>query len=193
MFKRFAVLHLCALCLLINGCSSILGATTDEPIDMDPNRRSLGTSIDDTQIETIAKVNLDMASADLKSAPISITSYNRVVLLTGQVKNNEARELAANTVGKLSKVRQVHNELQVQAPISFVATMNDAWLTSKIKTKLLTAKGVDSNRIKVVTENSTVFFMGMIPRSEAEKVADIARKTSGVQKVVLAIEYIDAI
>jgi len=136
MLKRFTVLQICALCLLINGCSSIIGATTDEPIDMDPNRRTFGTSIDDSQIETIAKVNLDKASADLKSAPITVTSYNRVVLLTGQVKNNEARELATNTVGKLSKVRQVHNELQVQAPISFFATVNDDWLTSKIKTNV---------------------------------------------------------
>ncbi len=191
MFKKSAVLSFGLLCALLNGCSTVIDATTSEPIDMDPNRRTMGTAIDDSQIETIAYVNLKKAHADIKSAPITVTSYNRVVLLTGQIRNNELRQLAGETIAKLSKVRQVHNELQVQAPISFFATIGDAWISSKIKTKLLANKEIRSNRLKIVTENGTVHLMGLIGRSEAEKAADIARTTSGVQKVVLAIEYIE--
>ena len=191
MFKKSAVLSFGLLCVLLNGCSTVIDATTSEPIDMDPNRRTTGTAIDDSQIETIANVNLKKAHPEVKKAPITVTSYNRVVLLTGQIRNNELRQLAGETVAKLSKVRQVHNELQVQAPISFFTTIGDAWITSKIKTKLLTNKEIRSNRLKIVTENGTVHFMGLVGRAEAEKAADIARTTSGVQKVVLAIEYVE--
>lgn len=177
--------------LLTSGCASIIGATTNDPIDMDPNRRTLGTKIDDQQLETIAKVNINKADPALKSAPISVTAFNGVILLTGQVKSMELRNLAATTVANLHKVRQVHNELTVQAPISFLANTNDAWLTTKVKSKLMANKEVRANRLKVVTENGVVHFMGMIPRAEAEMAAEIARGTSGVQKVVLAVEYIE--
>lgn len=189
--KKLLTLCIPVLCFGLYGCASIISATTSEPIDMDPNRRTVGTMMDDSQLETIAKVNIDKAHPDLKSAPITITSFNRVVLLTGQVKNAELRELAGRTVAKLSKVRQVHNELNIQAPTSFLANTNDAWLTTKVKTKLMADDKTRANRIKVLTENGVVFLMGMIPRSEAEKAAEIASSTSGVQKVVLAVEYTD--
>lgn len=83
----------------------------------------------------------------------------------------------------------MHNELQIQAPTSFLANTNDAWLTSKVKSKLAVNKEVRASRIKVLTENGVVYLMGMIPRAEAEKAAGIASGTSGVQKVVLAVEY----
>lgn len=184
-----ACLLLPLACLWISGCASIVGATTSKPIELDPNRRTMGTMIDDSQLETIALVNIDKAHADLKNAPITVTSFNRVILLTGQVKNAELRELAGRTVAKLSKVRQVYNELQVQAPTSFLANTNDAWLTTKVKTKLAANDKVRATRVKVLTENGVVYLMGMVPRSEAERAADIASATTGVQKVVLAIEY----
>lgn len=189
--KKFAILSLPLLCLGLYGCASIIGATTSEPIDMDPNRRTVGTMMDDSQLETIAQVNINKAHPDLKSAPVTITSYNRVVLLTGQVKNSQQRELAGRTVAKLSKVRQVHNELHVQAPTSFLANTNDAWLTTKVKTKLMVENKVRANRVKVLTENGVVYLMGMMPRPEAERAADVASSASGVQKVVLAVEYTD--
>jgi osmotically-inducible protein OsmY len=189
--KKAGTLSIPLLCLWLHGCSSIIGATTDEPIDMDPDRRTVGTMIDDSQLATFAKVNLDKAHPDLKAAPVTVTCFNGVILLTGQVKNAELRELAAHTVAKLNKVRQVHNELQIQAPISFLATTSDAWLTTKVKTKLTADKAVRANRVKVLTENGVVYLMGMVPRAEAESAAAIASATAGVQKVVLAVEYTD--
>lgn len=189
--QKLLLVSLLSSTMLLSGCAAIIGATTSDPIDMDPNRRTFGTMIDDQQLETISHVNIDKAHPDLKSAPISVTAYNGVILLTGQVKTQELRNLAANTVAKLNTVRQVHNELTVQAPISFLADTNDAWLTTKIKSKLMTNREVRSNRLKIVTENGVVHFMGMVPRSEAEMAAQVARATSGVQKVVLAVEYIE--
>lgn len=189
--KKLIVLSLPVAAMLLSGCVAILGASRDEPIDMDPNKRTFGTMVDDQQLETIAAVNIDKADPDLKSAPISVTSYNRVLLLTGQVKSNELRELAGRTAAQIDKVRQVHNELTVQAPIGFMGDTNDAWLTTKVKTKLLADKEVRANKIKIVTEGGVVYLMGLIPRSEAEAAAELARGTAGVQKVVLAVEYTD--
>lgn len=176
---------------MLSGCATVVGAASSGPIEVDPNDRSFGTSIDDSRIETIAKVNIRKAHPDLKRAPITVTSYNKVVLLTGQVKTQELRTLAAQTVAQINTVRQVHNEIQVQAPISWVATVNDAWLTSKLKVKLMANKEIDSSDLQVITEDGTVHLMGMVPRAEAERAADVARKTNGVQRVVLAIEYTD--
>lgn len=189
--KTLRLLCIPVLLLCLHGCTTLIGATTKEPIELDPNRRSMGTIIDDSQLETIAKVNLNKVHDDLRQAPITVTSFNRVILLTGQVKNQELRDLATSTVNKISQVRQVYNELQVQAPISFLASTNDAWLTTKVKSKMAFNKQVRANRIKVLTENSIVYLMGMVPRSEAEKAAEIASASKGVQKVVLAIEYTD--
>lgn len=180
-----------ALLALGNGCTSIISATTSEPIQIDPGKRSLGVKIDDSQIETIATVNINKASSVLNSAPVSVHSFNAVVLLIGQVPTNSARELAGETVRKLPNVRQVHNELQVQAPISLLAGANDSWLTTKIRSKLLTNRDIESGRLKIVTENNTVFLMGLVTHAEAEIVTDIARHTGGVQKVVRVFEYID--
>lgn len=188
--KKYGIV-LIPLVLWLSGCVSLINATTSEPLELDPNRRTVGTMIDDSQLETIANVNIDKADPGLKEAPITVTSFNRVILLTGQVKNAELRELAGRTVTKLSKVRQVHNELRVQAPTSFLSNTNDAWLTTKVKSKLAANDQVRATRIKVLTENAVVYLMGMVPRAEAEKAAEVASSTSGVQKVVLAVEYTD--
>ncbi len=177
--------------LVFSGCTSIISATTDEPIQIDPGKRSLGVKIDDQQIETIAAVNINKAHPMLDDAPVSVHSFNAVVLLVGQVPTNELRELAGNTARKLPNVRQVHNELQVQAPISLLAGANDSWLTTKIKSKLLTNRDIDSGRLHIVTENNTVFLMGLVTHTEAEAITNVARHTGGVQKVVRVFEYID--
>ncbi|MBU2885388.1 BON domain-containing protein [Gilvimarinus agarilyticus] len=177
--------------LISSGCTSIIGATTNEPITIDPGKRSLGVKIDDQQIETIASVNIDKAHALLDQAPVSAHSFNAVVLLVGQVPTSDMRELAGATVKKLPNVRQVHNELQVQAPISLLDGANDSWLTTKIKSKLLTNRDIDGGRLNIITENNTVFLMGLVTHAEAKVITDIARHTGGVQKVVRVFEYID--
>lgn len=179
------------LCLLVASCTSIISATSDEPIEVNPGKRSLGVKIDDRQLETIAAVNINKAHEQLDDAAIKVHSYNAVVLLVGQVPSQQMRQLAGETVQKISSVRQVHNELQVQTPISLLAGANDTWLTTKVRTKLLANRDIESGRIQVITENNTVYLMGLVTREEAQKVTDVARHTGGVQKVVRVFEYID--
>lgn len=178
-------------CLFLSGCSSIITATTSEPIRPDPTKRTFGVHIDDENIETIARVNLNKAHPALKGSNISVVSFNGIVLLTGQVNNQEMRQLASDTVLKLHRVRQVFNELEVGKPTTIWSASNDALITSNIKSQLLFRRGIKSSRIKVITENGTVYLMGILTKIQAEKAANIASMSSGVRRVVKAVEYID--
>ncbi len=189
--RLFITCIIFAVTFSLQSCSSIISATTDEPITPNPGKRTFGTMLDDQQIETLAYVNLDKSDEALKNAHISVTSYNGVVLLTGQIASTELRETAARIVADIKNVRQVHNEIQAQGKTSLLARTNDTWLSSKVKTRLLANGDISGTRIKVVTEDGVVYLMGLLSRIEAEKAVEVARSTSGVQKVVRVFEYID--
>lgn len=189
--KLFSLGAIACTLILSGGCSSIIDATSDGPVNSDPGERTWGAAIDDEQIETLAIVNLNKANPALDDANISVTSYNAVVLLTGQVSSNDLRALAGKTVGNINRVRQVYNELQVQGETSMLSRTNDSWLTSKVKTKLYANGDTEGGRIKVVSENGTIFMMGLVTRAEADQAVDVVRNTGGVQKVVKVFEYID--
>mgnify|MGYP000687027998 CR=1 FL=1 len=189
--KMIKVILAGSLVALLGGCATVLDATHDGPIQPDPGERTFGTYIDDQQLETITKVNIGKAHPALKAANIDVTSFNGVVLLTGQVPDNELRNLAGRTAQQVHSVRQVYNEVQVRGTTSVLARTSDTWLTTKVKSVLLADKEIDSGRIKVITENGVVYLMGLLTRQEAENAAEVARTVGGVQKVVKAVEYID--
>lgn len=191
MLKHLALCALLFGATVLNGCSTIIDVTTSEPIHVHPGKRTLGAKIDDSNIETIARVNLNKAHSSLAESNIGISSYNAVVLLTGQVANEELRFLAGETVNKINTVRQVHNEIQVGPRIKFSARSYDTWLTTKVKAQLLAIGDIEGRRVRVITEAKTVFLMGMVSRREADKITDVARTTGGVGKVVKVFEYID--
>ncbi|AWF82384.1 phospholipid-binding protein [Microbulbifer sp. A4B17] len=176
---------------LLAGCSTLLEATHDGPIQQDPGERSFGTYIDDQRIETVTTVNINKAHPDLKTSNININSFNGVVLLTGQVPSQELRLLAGRTAEQVQNVRQVYNEIQVRGQVTLLASTSDTWLTTKVKSNLFANKEVDSGRIKVVTENGVVYLMGLLTPAEAERAAEVTRSVGGVQKVVKAVEYIN--
>ncbi|MFC6632545.1 BON domain-containing protein [Microbulbifer taiwanensis] len=187
--KRFFIAL--AMSTALAGCSTVLEATHDGPIQQDPGKRSLGTYMDDQKIETITTVNINKAHPDLKASNLNVNAFNGVVLLTGQVGDNDLRLLAGRTAQQVQNVRQVYNEVQVRGNVSFLASSSDTWLTTKVKSNLLANKEIDSGRIKVVTENGVVYLMGLLTRAEAERAADVTRGIGGVQKVVKAVEYIN--
>ena len=191
MQKYLASIFLLAAMLTLNSCTRLIDVTTSEPIYVDPGKRTLGAKIDDSSIETIATVNLHKADEGLFDGRVFVNSYNAVVLLTGEVASERLRQLAGETVEKIHTVRQVHNELQV-APLVPVSTRAyDTWLTTKIKTKFMTNSDIPTGRIKIITEDKTVFLMGLLSRHEADRVTDVVRTTRGVKKVVKVFEYID--
>jgi osmotically-inducible protein OsmY len=176
--------------MALASCAKIIGVTTSEPIQINNNNRTLGTKINDNQIETVARVNLDKGGEQLKEANINIDSFNGIVLLTGQVPNEQARQHAGDIVGKINPVRQVHNELAVAPNRDFQSSSKDSWITTKIKTKLV-ASSIQSRRVRIITEARTVYLMGLVSRYEADRITDSAKNTRGVAQVVKVFEYVD--
>lgn len=189
--KRLSLLAL-TLCLGVSGCSSVINASREAPIDDDRGTRTFGSKIDDSLIETKAAVNIAKASPDLdNNSHIVVTSFNGIVLLAGQTPRADLKQLAEQTAAQVQKVKKVNNELQVIAPSSMLARSNDAWLTSKIKTEMLTDSAIPGSRIKVVTENGIVYLLGLLTQAEANRATNLVQGVSGVQKIVKLFEYID--
>ncbi|RVU30468.1 MULTISPECIES: BON domain-containing protein [Neptunomonas] len=183
---------LTVICLLstLAGCSSIISATREEPIREDAGSRTMGAYVEDELIENKILVNLSKGSTSVKEAHIGVTSYNGVVLLTGQVPSEAAKSEAEQIALATQKVRKIHNELEIAGPTSTIMRTNDAYLTSRAKLQLLADESVEGGRIKVVTENGSVYLMGLVTREEAEKAINIVRTIPGIQRIVKVFEYI---
>lgn len=169
--------------LVIGGAAATGAAVHD--------RRSVGTVLDDQGIEL--EINkLVLQDPALKGeARIRITSFNRVVLLTGEAPTAELKQRAEKHARSLADVRQVHNEIRIAAPAALSTRTSDSWITAKAKTSLLKVKlkKFDPTRVKVVTNNGTVFLMGLVSPVEAEEVVSVVRQVNGVQRVVKVFEY----
>jgi len=191
-YSRTTLLSL-TLCtsLLVSGCAEVINATTNKPIEMKANERTMGAKLNDNEIETAAKVNIKKADPQLEHAHVNIDSFNGIVLLTGQVPSEELRNLVADTVYKLNPVREIHNELAVSEPTSFAARSQDAWISTKIKAQLVADSETQSRRIHFVTENQVVFLMGIVTHEEADRIVNMVSHTADVQKVVKVFEYVD--
>lgn len=179
------------LLLSLSSCASVISAVADDGIQEDPGRRSLGTMIDDNSIETMIKVNLNAEDERLKDSNISVVSHNGTVLLVGQVPSQEMKNLATRIAAQSSRVKTVHNELEVGDSSGFLSRSNDAWLTAKLKTLMLANTEISGLRTKVVTENGVVYLMGLVTREEADRIVELVRNARGVTKVVRAFEYVE--
>jgi len=154
------------------------------------DKRNNQTMIDDQVIETKAKDAIYTDAKMAKRVHINITSFNHVVLLTGEALSRATRDKVVDIVRNLDKVRRVHNEIRVADLTGLSSRTNDTWITSKIKTQMLTTKGFDATRIKVVTEDGSVFLMGLVTKETGNQAAAIAREISGVKRVVKIFEYL---
>ena len=152
------------------------------------DRRTIGAQTEDQEIELRARGQLGQAIAE--SGGISVTSFNRKVLLTGQVASEQDRTNAERIVAELPNVRSVHNELQVLGRSSFTTSAADTSITARVKAALIEAPDLQANTIKVVTESGTVFLMGLVSQREAARAAQVASRVSGVQRVVTVFELI---
>jgi osmotically-inducible protein OsmY len=188
-FSTVLVLVLAAAAL--TGCAGVFvaGAATGASAAYD--RRTVGTQLDDETIEIKATNAIYDDKTLYDSSHLIVVSFNRIVLLAGQTPTEAMRAHAAQVVSAVPDVRKVYNEVTIGEPTSFMTRSNDAALTAKVKAEMLAAPGVDAFRVKVVTENGTVFLMGLAYRSEAEAAARVASHVSGVQRVVKLFEYLN--
>jgi osmotically-inducible protein OsmY len=190
MNKLYLVLVLIN-CLLLNACSTLIvgGAATGVAASQD--RRSIKTQLADEKTELKALKALFNNDELWKDCNIKVISYNSLILIVGQAPTLTLKEKANQEILKIAKVSKVHNQIKVAAPVSFFASRNDDFLTTKVKSSMLFTKAFPSMKIKVITENSEVYLMGLVTKKEADKAVEIARNISGVKRVVKVFEYIE--
>ncbi len=152
------------------------------------DRRTSGAQIDDQAIELKSVRRIADVIGD--RGHVNVTSYNRLVLLSGEVPTEADKASVEQAVARIDNVRAIVNELTLAAPSSLSARSNDTLMTSKVKASMVDAKDIQANAYKVVTERSVVYLMGRVTEREANRAADIARGVSGVQKVVKVFDVV---
>jgi len=174
---------------LLGACAPLLigGAMVGGSM-MAVDRRTSGTQVEDQAIELKAGSRIGEALAD--RGHVSTTSYNRMVLVTGEVPTEADKTTVQDTVSRIDNVRSVVNEITVAGTSSLTSRSSDVLITSKVKASMVDAKDVQANSFKVVTERGVVYLMGRVTEREAGRATDIARGVSGVQKVVRLFEVI---
>lgn len=172
--------------LQLQGCVPLVATGIGAGALIAADRRSSGTYLEDQEIALRAGSRIGEAYP--KDTHVNITSFNRNVLITGEVPTAEARQKVADIVQGVGNVRTVYNETIV-GPVSLLSSRsNDTYITAKVKARFLDAKRFQANYVKVVTENGVVYLMGRVQPQEAEDAVEIAKTTSGVTKVVKIFE-----
>ena len=183
------VLGTAALGAVMSACTPLVvggGMLTGAMVAAD--RRTSGAQLDDQGIELRAANRLSDTFGG--RARVSVTSYNRRVLLTGEVANERDRQLAEDTVKKIDNVNLVYNELGITNSPSFSEKAADTLLTGRVKAGLVDTKKLSANSFKVVSERSTVYLMGRVTQREADQATEVARTTKGAQRVVRVFEIL---
>ena len=195
MTMKFATQKLLTLMVLsaslggtLSACAPIIVGGAVMGSLMATDRRTTGTQIEDEGIELHASSRIRENLGD--RVHVSVTSYNRQVLLTGEVPNAQDKQLVEQVVSRVENVRAIVNELAVLGHSTLTQRSSDALVTGKVKAALIDAKDLYANAFKVVTERGTTYLMGRVTQREANRATDIARSTGGVQKVVRVLEII---
>ncbi|QEW05759.1 BON domain-containing protein [Nitrincola iocasae] len=175
---------------ILSGCANLVSSARETPIEENEGRRTIGSYIEDNSIEFKAKVNINKGSQALSQSNINVTSFNGQVLLTGQVPDESTKAEATDVVKQLREVRKIHNELEISGPTSMMIRANDTYLTGRVKAQLLADKSTNGMRIKVISENGTVFLMGLVTNQEGDLAVEVVRNIVGVNRIVKVFEYI---
>lgn len=190
MLKHKLVLAATALITalpLLQGCiPAVIATGATAGVMSAHDRRTTGAQADDEALEW--KAAQQVPEAYKESAHLNFTSFNRHLLITGEVPSEEARSAIGEQVGKLEGVKEVFNETVVGPASSLSTRTNDSYVTSKVKARLVDEKTLSANHIKVVTEAGTAFLMGIVTDHEAKVAVAVTRRTAGVVKVVNLME-----
>ena len=154
------------------------------------DRRTPGTLLEDETIELKAMQEMGLVLKNKKKASVSVTSYNRAVLLTGWVPNKEISREVSSIIANIDNVRDVINEIRVGPKSTARTFARDSLITAKIKASFIDERKLNSNAVKVKTETGVVFLMGIVTQREADLAADIASRVVGVKTVVKVFEVL---
>jgi osmotically-inducible protein OsmY len=181
------LMALSLLTVFAQGCveMAVVGAGTAALSSVD--RRTTGVQVDDEGIELRASNRVSERFGD--RVHVNITSYNRSVLVTGEVPDAKVKEEIEKIIQGVQSVRGVTNDLQVAGGASLTSRANDATITGKVKARLFDSGRLNPIHVKVVTEASVVYLMGIVTDAESNEAVEVARTTGGVRKVVKVFEY----
>ena len=189
---RIQVLLVLLMLPFFSGCALLVAAgvaTVGTGVAVSQDRRTGGMLVEDQNIESKSNRRISEKMGD--NAHVNVTSFNRNVLLTGEVSSESARTEIEQAVKSVEHVRNVVNELAVTPVSSFTSRSNDALITSKVKGRFMDGGKFQINHVKVITEDSVVYLLGIVNADEAGSAVDIARSTNGVRKVVKVFEYMN--
>lgn len=176
-----------ATATVLQGCLPMAAVGVGAAVTSANDRRTSGTQIDDEGIDLRASNRISDRYGD--KAHVNVTAFNRSVLLTGEVTNEATKAEIEKLVSGVTNVRGITNDIAVAGSSALTARANDSYLTSKVKARFVDANYFNPFHVKVVTENSTVYLLGIVTEQEAKLATDIARTTGGVRKVVRLFEY----
>lgn len=188
---RYSLVLLFGALWLLQGCvAPVVAAGVGAGVMVSSSdRRSAGAMVEDDTIETKSQKRIDEKYKD--AAHVSVTAYNRFALVTGSAASEDAKMDIERIVGSIPNVKGIANEVVVGKAASFGSNTSDARVTGNVKMRFVKSPAFKADHVKVVTENSVVYLMGLVTRAEADAASDIASTTGGVQKVVRVFEYID--
>lgn len=175
----------------ITGCVPMfaIGTAAGTGAYISEDRRTSGMFIEDEGIELKSTRRIHQQFGD--NVHINVTSYNRLVLLTGEAPTATIKTDIEKLIMGVDNVRKIYNEIAVAGNTSLASRSNDTLLTSKVKARFLTERKFQINHVKIVTENEVVYLLGVVTRQEAESAAQITSSTAGVKKVVKVFEYLN--
>ncbi|BEU94828.1 BON domain-containing protein [Acidovorax sp. DW039] len=182
------VLAAAGLAAALSACAPLVVGGAVMGTMMAVDRRTAGTQVEDEGIELRSANRLSESLGD--RAHVNVTSFNRQVLLTGEVPTAQDRQRVEQIVMGVENVRSVVNDLAIMPSSSLSQRSNDTFITGKVRASLVDAKDITANAFKVVTERNIVYLMGRVTQREAQRATEIARGVSGVSKVVRVFEMI---
>ncbi len=188
MRSIFLTVLFAASAALLQGCFPLAAMGVGATAMALDDRRTTGLYIEDENVEWKARARL---IDKFKDAHINITSYNLTVLITGEAPTEDMKREIGEAVRSVPNVRGINNEIAIGGNSSLVSRSSDSIVTTNVKARLINNGKVAPNHVKVVTESSVVYLMGIVTREESEAASDIARTTSGVSRVVKVFEIID--
>lgn len=190
MFKRIAVTMVCVASL--SGCASFIsGGTGSAPVGTESGARSLGQVFIDSSIKRTASINLYKLDPRFKQSRVNIESFHSNVLLTGQVPDENLRQLAEDNVKSMSDVKTVHNYITVGPQIGYSTIMQDTTVTANTRALLMRAPVVSDNKVMLHTEDGVLYVMGRLNNAEIADLNDVLQKVGNVTKIVTLIDNIE--
>lgn len=155
------------------------------------NRYNLENTYNNQMLAWQAQDNINQNKQLKYEAHVSATSFDNMILLTGQAPTEAMRETAEQAAKRVPNSKRVIDLIQVAEPASSFQQIEDSWITTKIASQLITSGKVNPDSIKVVTEDNTVYLMGSLKRAQAKQAIEIAKNTTGVNKVITLIYYLE--